>query len=188
MIMAERKLKHYFQAHKTNHPLKEVLEGCKSAGRLGKWVPELSQHYIEFEKITAVKFQVLADFIADWTPSKFPEEQKEQPEWIVYCDGACGFAGAGAAAVTTSPSGIKMKYAARLEFQCTNNIAEYETILLGLRKARAMGIQKLIIKIDSQVVAGHIEKDYKARDPELAKYLLLLRDQEKHFKNRQYGC
>jgi ribonuclease HI len=75
-----------------------------------------------------------------------------------------------------------MKYAARLEFQCTNNIAEYETVLLGLRKAKAMGIQRLVIKTDSQIVAGHIEKDYKARDPELAKYLQFLRDQEKHFE------
>ena len=45
-----------------------------------------------------------------------------------------------------------------------------------------MGIQSLIIKIDSQVVAGHIEKDYKARDPELAKYLQFLRGQEKYFE------
>ena len=75
-----------------------------------------------------------------------------------------------------------MTYATRLEFQCTNNIAEYEAILLGLRKARAMGIQRLIIKTDSQVIAGHIEKDYKARDLELAKYLQFLRDQEKYFK------
>ena len=64
-----------------------------------------------------------------------------------------------------------MRYVARLEFQCTNNIAEYEAVLLGLKKARAIGIQRLIIKIDSQVVARHIEKDYKARDLELAKYL-----------------
>jgi ribonuclease HI len=75
-----------------------------------------------------------------------------------------------------------MKYAARLEFQCTNNIAEYEAILLGLRKAKAMGIQRLVIKADSQIVAGHIEKDYKARDPELARYLQFLRDQKKHFE------
>jgi ribonuclease HI len=54
-----------------------------------------------------------------------------------------------------------MKYAARLEFQCTNNIAEYEVVLLGLRKAKAMGIQRLVIKIDSQIVAGHIEKTTK---------------------------
>jgi ribonuclease HI len=76
-----------------------------------------------------------------------------------------------------------MKYAARLEFQCTNNIAEYEAILLGLRNAKAMGIQRLVIKTDSQIVVGHIEKDYKARDPELARYLQFLRDQEKHFED-----
>jgi ribonuclease HI len=69
-----------------------------------------------------------------------------------------------------------MRYAARLEFQCTNNIVEYEVVLLGLRKPRTMGIQRLIIKIDSQVLAGHIEKDYKIRDPKLAKYLQLLRE------------
>jgi ribonuclease HI len=45
-----------------------------------------------------------------------------------------------------------------------------------------MGIQRLVIKTDSQIVAGHIEKDYKARDPELVRYLQFLRDQEKHFE------
>jgi ribonuclease HI len=61
--------------------------------------------------------------------------------------------GARAAAIITSPSGIKMKFAARLEFQCTNNIVEYETVLLGLRKAKAIGIQRLVIKTDSQIIA-----------------------------------
>ena len=114
----------------------------------------------------------------DWTPSQNPSEEKKQPEWIIYCDGAWGFTGASVVAIITSPLGVKMKYAARLEFQCTNNIVEYEAVLLGLRKARAMGIQRLIIKIDSQVVAGHIEKDYKARDSELARYFQFLREQE----------
>ena len=45
-----------------------------------------------------------------------------------------------------------------------------------------MGIHRLIIKTDSQVVAGHIEKDYKARDLELAKYLQFLREQKKYFE------
>ena len=59
---------------------------------------------------------------------------------------------------------------------------EYEAVLLGLRKVRAMGIQRLIIKTDSQVVAGDIKKDYKARDPELAKCLQFLREQKKYFE------
>jgi hypothetical protein len=82
---------------------------------LGKWVAELSQHYIEFEKRTSIKSEVLADFVADWTPSQNPSEEKKQPEWIIYCDRAWGFVGAGAIAIITSPLGIKMRYAARLE-------------------------------------------------------------------------
>jgi hypothetical protein len=45
-----------------------------------------------------------------------------------------------------------------------------------------MRIQRIVIKTYSQIVLGHIEKDYKARDPELARYLQFLRDQEKHFE------
>ena len=62
-----------------------------------------------------------------------------------------------------------MKYATRLEFQHTNNIVEYETILLGLCKARAMRIQRLIIKTDSQIVAGYIEKGLQIKISEVSK-------------------
>jgi hypothetical protein len=120
VLTASKKLKHYFQAHKirvlTNYPLKEVLQSCRTTEKLKKWAAELSQCFIEFEKRTSIKSQVLADFIADWTPSKSSNEEKKQSEWTIYCDGAWGFAGAGAAAIITSPSGIKMKYAARLKF------------------------------------------------------------------------
>ena len=99
---------------------------------MGKWAAELSQHYIKFEKIKLIKSQVLADFVADWTPSQNQSKDKKQSDWIIYCHGAWGFTGAGAAVIITSPSGVKMRYAVRLEFQCTNNIAEYEAVLLGL--------------------------------------------------------
>ena len=81
-----------------------------------KWAAQLSQHYIELEKRTSIKSQVLADFVVDWTPSQNLSEDKKQPDWIIYCDGAWGFAGAGAAAIITSPSAVKIRYAARLEF------------------------------------------------------------------------
>jgi len=84
VLIAARKLKHYFQAHKikvpTNHPLKEVLQSCRSSERFGKWAVELSQHYIEFEKRTSIKTQVLADFVADWTPSLSPSKEKRQTD------------------------------------------------------------------------------------------------------------
>jgi ribonuclease HI len=89
----------------------------------------------------------------------------------VFCDGSWRTFGAGAAAVLVAPSKVKTCYAAKLDFSCTNNIAEYEALLLGLRKLRAMGIRRAILKTDSQVISGHVDKSSKARDPKLERYL-----------------
>jgi ribonuclease HI len=70
-----------------------------------------------------------------------------------------------------APSKVRTCYTAKLDFSCTNNIVEYEALLLGLRKLRAMGIRRAILKIDSQVISGHIDKSSKARDLKLEKYL-----------------
>ena len=63
-----------------------------------------------------------------------------------------------------APSGLHTKYAAILEFKATNNIAEYEGLILGLNKAKALRVKTLLAKIDSQVIAGHVEKEYMARE------------------------
>jgi ribonuclease HI len=89
----------------------------------------------------------------------------------VFCDGSWGTFGAGAAAILISPSKIKTCYATILEFNCTNNIAEYEALLLGLQKLKAMGIRRAVLKSDSQVITGHVDKSSRARDLKLEKYL-----------------
>ena len=80
-----------------------------------------------------------------------------------------------------STSGLRTKYAARLEFKATNNIAEYEGLILGLNKAKALGARTLHAKIDSQVVAGQVKKEYTARELELVKYLNTVRSLEWRF-------
>jgi ribonuclease HI len=97
----------------------------------------------------------------------------------MYCYGAWGSTGAGAIAILISPSGIKLRYVARRQFtretdKCTNNIAEYEAVLLGLRKLRAMGVQSCTLKTDSKVIAGQNEKECIARDATLERYLALV--------------
>jgi ribonuclease HI len=56
--------------------------------------------------------------------------------------------------------------------KCTNNIAEYESILLGLRKLRAIGVQKCILRTISKVVAKQREKECIVREPTLERYLV----------------
>jgi ribonuclease HI len=75
----------------------------------------------------------------------------------MFCDGSWGTFGAGATTILISPSKIRTCYAARMELNCTNNIAEYETLLLGLQKLKAMGIRRVILKSDSQVITCHID-------------------------------
>jgi ribonuclease HI len=100
----------------------------------------------------------------------------------VFCDGSWGTFGAGAAASLISPSKIRTYYVARLEFNCTNNIVEYKALLLGLRKLKAMGIRRAILKSDSQVITGHIDKSSRAKDPKLKKYLDTVRRMEASFE------
>jgi hypothetical protein len=92
---------------------------------------ELSKHVVDFEKCSAIKSLILADFVAEWTEPSFTVEGPiPNSAWLISCNRAWGAAGARAAAILTSPLGIKLSYAARMQFnseadKCTNNIAEY---------------------------------------------------------------
>nr|ABA97641.2 transposon protein, putative, unclassified [Oryza sativa Japonica Group] len=96
-------------------------------------------------------------------------------------DGALNSQGAGAGFILTSPSGDQFKHAIHLNFRATNNTAEYKGLLAGIRAAVALGVKRLIIKGDSELVANQVHKDYKCSNPELSKYLAEVRKLEKRF-------
>jgi ribonuclease HI len=176
VLMASRKLQHYFQAYHiivpSSQPLKDIMRNREATGRIGKWAAELNEFTIDYVHKSSIQSQALADFIADWMLGAHEEgTSKDAKAWIVFCDVSWGAFGAGAAAVLVAPSKVKTCYAVKLDFSCTNNIAEYKALLLGLRKLRAMGIRRAILKTDSQVIAGHVDKSSKARDPKLERYL-----------------
>jgi hypothetical protein len=141
VLMASRKLRHYFQMYHIilpySQPLKDIKRNREATGRVGKWVVELNEFTIDYAHRSSIQSQALADFIADWTSGAQDEERiKYDKTWTVFCDGSWGTFGAGAAAILISPSKIKTCYAAKLEFNCTNNIAEYEALLLGFGNLR----------------------------------------------------
>ena len=185
--MAVRKLRHYFQSFKikvpTSFPLRDMFKNREASSRIGKCVAQLAKHTINFISRLAIKSQVLADFIADWTPITPSQEQpKIEAVWQLMCDGAYCKDGAGASTILTAPSGTLLKYAVRLDFEgCTNNIAEYEGLLLGLRKASALGARRLSIKLDSELITGHFNKSNRALKLEMVMYLAAVRNMEKYF-------
>jgi hypothetical protein len=163
VLMASRKLRYYFQAYHiifpSSQPLKNIMRNREATGRIGKWAAELNEFTIDYVHRSSIQSQALADFIAAWMLGAHEEgTSKDVEAWTVFCDGSWVAFGAGAAAVLVAPSKVKTCYAVKLDFSCTKNIAEYEALLLGLRKLRAMGIRRVILKTDSQVIAGHVEK------------------------------
>jgi hypothetical protein len=137
VLMASRKLRHYFQAYHiivpSSQPLKDIMRNREAIRRIGKWATELNEFTIDYVHRSSIQSQALADFIADWTPGAQEEEiNKDAEAWTVFCDGSWGTFSAGAAAVLVAPSKVRTCYAAKLDFICTNNIAEYEALLLGL--------------------------------------------------------
>ena len=79
--------------------------------------------------------------------------------------------------VIQSPKGDIIKCAIQLQFPTTNNKAEYEAILTRLDLGKAAGALSVVLHSDSQVLIGHINRDYKAKGKQMKKYPNLIRRQ-----------
>jgi hypothetical protein len=152
----------------------------ETSTRIIKWGAELSEYIVDFERRSAIKLQVLVDFVVDWTSPTQNSDKEIPTPWIVQCDGAWCHKGVGISAVVTFTAGVVVRYAARLIFanneHSTNNTTEYEALLLALRKMKALGRQTFIIRMDSKVIQEHIEKESEVRNPVLMKYLEKVRE------------
>src|SRR5713226_8012434 len=85
-------------------------------------------------------------------------------------DGAYSKARKGAGIVIISPSNKIYNFAFRLEFEASNNVAEYEALSMGLETAKDMGIKMLNIKGDSDLVVLQIKNQYQYKNDRLRKY------------------
>ena len=122
---------------------------------------------------------MLADFIADFAPNVTPLADKEllnltecsNSKWTITVDRSSNVNGAGIGLVLTSPEGDLIQQAIRCGLKVTNNEAEYEALIAGLNLAKDMGIKKLSIRSNSQLVVNQLLGSYQARDLKMASYL-----------------
>jgi len=120
-----------------------VIQNREANGRIAKWAIELMGDRITYETRKAIKSQVLADFLAEWTGTQLPPPQIQHECWTLYFDGSLMKTGASAGLVFISPLGVRMRYAIRLHFPTSNNAAEYEALVNGLHIAMEIGIKRL---------------------------------------------
>ncbi|XP_075492570.1 uncharacterized protein LOC142530631 [Primulina tabacum] len=96
-------------------------------------------------------------------------------------DGASSLVGCGVGVVLVSPLGEKVKLALRIDSRITNNEAEYEAVLAGIRAAQEVGASRIILYSDSQLITQQIKGIYEAKDDRMLKYLQLIRAQAESF-------
>uniref|UniRef100_A0A2N9GEB2 Uncharacterized protein n=1 Tax=Fagus sylvatica TaxID=28930 RepID=A0A2N9GEB2_FAGSY len=133
LVCSSKKLPHYFQAHTmivlTEQPLKAVLRSADFSGRISKWGAQLGAYDINYRPRTSIKGQVLADFIAEFTPAEMGpmwvnhiSSVQRMEGWKLYIDGASNSRGSGLGVVLTAPQGQMMELAIRLGFPASNNL------------------------------------------------------------------
>jgi ribonuclease HI len=198
VLIASRKLCHYFHAHKisvvTSYPLKVVLHSPNVSGNIAKWMIELAEFELDFIPHHVIKSQVLAHFVADWTlplcPPGGPDisglEVKAlvftEPNWTLLFDCSSSKQGVGVGVLLLTLSGEQFQYMVHLDFKTTNNMAKYEALIFRLITMLSLGVWQLLVKGDSQLIIKQVKGECSCNDPQLVAYLLHVQKLEKDFE------
>ena len=73
------------------------------------------------------------------------------------------------------PEGIRVEHSSRLDFKASNNKAEYEALLIGLRVVLNLGAQEVEVYSDSRSVVNQVQGSFQAKDPQMIDYLPLVK-------------
>ncbi|XP_021751464.1 uncharacterized protein LOC110717134 [Chenopodium quinoa] len=186
LVWATKKLRLYMLVHTVHvvsqmDPLKYLFEKSTLNGRISRWIVTLAQFDLKFVPQNSIKGSAVSNFLADFpledsTPvqeNEFPYEElfvTEDDTWILHFDGASNQRGCGIGVLLVSPNEEHIPISIKLDFNVTNNAAEYEACVVCLETALALGGKKLRIFGDSSLIINIISKRWKVGSESLAPY------------------
>ena len=100
----------------------------------------------------------------------------------MFFDGSKMLNGSGAGVVLVSPRGDKLRYVLQIHFDSSNNEAEYEALLYGLRMAISLSVRRLMVYGDSDLVVNQVMKEWDVRSPAMIGYCNAVRKLENKFE------
>jgi len=172
VVFSTRRLRHYFHSFTvvvmTDLPIQKVLQNSDIPGRMVRWAVELSEFDIVYEPRGSIKGQIYADLVAELSPGGAQQEVELDSQWLLSVDGSSNQQGSGVGIVLEGPNELLIEQALRFAFKASNNQAEYEALIAGMRLAKEMGARSLLAKSDSLLVTGHVTREYQAKDPQMA--------------------
>lgn len=207
IIHAIRKLPHYFQAHTMvvlmQLPFQALLQKLDYTRRIAKWGTMLGAFDVKYMPCTAIKGQVLANFVAEFTEDTGGDRRLDlsilevffpsSSSWEVYTDGTANQRGSSVGIVLVTPKKLVVEKSLRLGFPATNNEAKYEELLAGIKMVNRLGgdiwtpleiylDSHLEIYLDSHLVVGQVNGEFEARDQRMQWYLFKVKRVRNGFK------
>ncbi|XP_042482763.1 uncharacterized protein LOC122063145, partial [Macadamia integrifolia] len=176
LVWATRRLRHYMLTYSVflvskMDPIKYLFEKPTLTGRLARWLLPLAEFDIVYVTQKSINGSVITEHLSahpvvDTRPLNdiFPDEyvvsvevENEVGIWQMLFDGAANHKGCGAGVLLITPEGLNIPMAYRLDFECTNNMAEYEACLMGLKAAISIGVKRLEVYGDSSIVICQVQ-------------------------------
>ena len=108
--------------------------------------------------------------MVDWAEAQYLPPVPDSTHWKMHFDGSKMRGGLGAGIVLTSPKGDRLEYVLQIHFTASNNVAEYEALVHGLRLAKEIGIRRILYFGDSDLVVQQVSGDWDAKDAIMASY------------------
>ena len=123
---------------------------------------ELSEFDIVYRSRSAIKGQVLVDFMVEMSNIR-PRDIGEKL-WILETDGSSKAIGGGVDMILQSLEGLSITQAVKFAFDVSNNEVEYKAVLLELQMAKELSIMNLELRCNSQLVASQLQGEYEAKN------------------------
>lgn len=129
----------------TSATLGDIIQNRYALGQVAKWVTELMGHHTTYISMTAINSQILVDFVMVSTETQTPPPPSHVEYWTMCFNGSLMVTGAGVGIALILAVGDRLRYAIQLHFIASNNMAEYEALIHGLRITSNLGAQHLYV-------------------------------------------
>ncbi|XP_050229113.1 uncharacterized protein LOC126678254 [Mercurialis annua] len=153
--------------------IKYILSKPYLRNQIGNWAIAMSEFTLVYVPQRAVKGQVLADFLANHPGISLREETISCCDiaiWEMWFDGSRTSQGAGAGVHIVSPLGGPYRLSLKLQFECTNNQAEYEALIYGLEILAELGAKAINVRGDSLLIIKQVIGEFKCESELLVRY------------------
>ncbi|XP_030924662.1 uncharacterized protein LOC115951633 [Quercus lobata] len=176
-------------------PLKCLFEKPALNGRLSRWLILLAKFDLKYMARKTIKGSVMSDFYAENRTEgedgkeDFPDENildVDLGTWKMYFDGAANQYGNGIGIFLITPEGSHIPLAIKLNFEVTNNMAEYKACITGMEALQDLRVKEAKVFENSTLVIAQAQKLWKVKEEYLKPYQQYLEDLNKTFDKIKY--